>query len=296
MSAWDDYWGSGFLSSFPDDPKEIYKNSSALYWQPKLEALELESASVLELGAGNGELTQQVYPLLQHCEPLTYLATDAAAISTEAYQNRGLVDVEVQSGVYAEELPYADQSYDLILSQFGVEYANWRLVLPQLKQKLKAGGRFVALCHHQDSILIQQQKAFLLLPETKQLLDILEAICSPSKRDKGKRKLQAFQQSLSIEKERGLVESGLINEFNHVAKLSAHTPANKLLERVADMRKRFISYFERIQEMNDAALNSETIEQLKQQSDALGLTWSEPLQVKLEGHTFALGIEMINHT
>ena len=59
-----------------------------------------------------------------------------------------------------DDLPFENHSLDLIVSQFGIEYAGVS-AFGEAVEKLAIGGRLVFLCHYQDGYIDQRNKAFL---------------------------------------------------------------------------------------------------------------------------------------
>jgi len=57
--------------------------------------------------------------------------------------------------------PFAGDSFDLVTSQFGFEYSDIKKTLVELRRILRPTGRFVAISHHIDSVLIQAAKVEL---------------------------------------------------------------------------------------------------------------------------------------
>ncbi len=54
-----------------------------------------------------------------------------------------------------EKLPFEDGSFDVITSQFAIEYASFSQAISEIKRVLTPGGRFFFLCHNADSIIVR---------------------------------------------------------------------------------------------------------------------------------------------
>ncbi|MBX3568908.1 MAG: class I SAM-dependent methyltransferase [Rhizobiaceae bacterium] len=96
-------------------------------------------ARVLDLGCGAGHVSFAVAP---HAEQVTAydLSGDMLAVVGESAAARGLANVVTRQGV-AEALPFADASFDFVLSRYSAHH--WQDVgaaLRETKRVLKPGG------------------------------------------------------------------------------------------------------------------------------------------------------------
>ena len=62
----------------------------------------------------------------------------------------------------AESLPFADGSFDVVVSQYGLEYADLEIALSEAARVLAAGGQLHWLAHGSDSIVVAQGRAQLV--------------------------------------------------------------------------------------------------------------------------------------
>ena len=102
-------------------------------------ARERPHARVLDLGCGGGHVTFAVAPHAREviaCD----LSPEMLAVVTAAARERGLANVTTRPGV-AEYLPFADASFDLVLSRYSAHH--WRDLdagLRETARVLKPGG------------------------------------------------------------------------------------------------------------------------------------------------------------
>src|SRR3546814_136608 len=84
------------------------------------------------------------------------------------------------SGVSAEALPFDDNSFDLVTSQYGIEYCDDVRTAPEVARVLAPDGRVALLLHHADSRLAQVAREELRLADwllrPAGFLDLLQAI------------------------------------------------------------------------------------------------------------------------
>lgn len=162
MEQWTKYWRkTTALNSFAEGQSALgYYGELELLWQAQLKHLA-NNASLLDIGTGNGGLAVLCY---QYGRILNYQwsihAIDAADINPilNKYEdqtiNAAISQIKFQGNTPAEALPYANDSFDLVCSQFAIEYTNIELALPECIRVLKHNGKFVAIMHHQDSSIV----------------------------------------------------------------------------------------------------------------------------------------------
>lgn len=151
-AAWSSYWASGNLNSclgsFVDDPE----GAIGRFWESCCAGLEAGNR-VLDLATGNGALVKLVHERIR-----SDLRIDAVDLATVAPRWLVLADtagVSFHSGVRMEALPFADAGYDLVVSQFGLEYAQWPGALEEAIRVCRPGGRMAFVLHHAESVVMR---------------------------------------------------------------------------------------------------------------------------------------------
>jgi SAM-dependent methyltransferase len=142
-TAWTSYWQAGHRHS-------CFSNGAPLpvaaIWESVLSALERSPACILDAACGGGALSAF---LVQKYPDATIYAADAATWLPD------MPGVEVRPNTPLEHLPFDDQSVDLVVSQFGLEYANPDQAIPEVVRVLASQGVLVALMHHEDSAVVK---------------------------------------------------------------------------------------------------------------------------------------------
>jgi SAM-dependent methyltransferase len=99
---------------------------------------------VLDLGCGAGHVS---FAVAQAAEQVVAydLSEQMLAVVANGAAERGLANVQVQAGA-AEALPFADASFDLVVTRFSAHH--WQdvpVALKEVRRVLRAGGRFVVV-------------------------------------------------------------------------------------------------------------------------------------------------------
>ena len=163
--AWSSYWAAGGLHScigrLVDDPAGAINR----FWRDCFAGLR-EGDRVLDLATGNGALPKLLKDTVR-CR-VRVDAVDLADVAPGWRAADADDGITFHSGVRMESLPFGDASFDLVASQFGLEYANWPEALDEAVRVCGAGGRLAFVMHHAGSLIVrmghgeQAQQDFLL--------------------------------------------------------------------------------------------------------------------------------------
>ena len=150
--AWSRYWSSGRLHSCTGSYAGNYDGAIGRFWRA-LAADLAPDACVLDLATGNGPL-----PLLlweARGDALQVDAVDLAAVAPDWYRADRHGRIRFHSGVRMEALPFADGSFDCVVSQFGFEYAERGPALAECLRVSRPGATLALVMHHHDSVLVR---------------------------------------------------------------------------------------------------------------------------------------------
>jgi len=99
---------------------------------------------VLDVASGGGSVLKI---LLETAKDAVGMGIDAADVGPAA------AALGVRGGIDAHALPFADASFDMVTSQFGLEYCS-RAAWAEAARVLSPGGHMLLICHHQDSAAV----------------------------------------------------------------------------------------------------------------------------------------------
>lgn len=164
IQAWNEYWSSGALHSCAGSFQGNYSGALLRFWQ---RAFELAPAAprLLDLCCGNAPLAKLWRESPSSRTGGTLDAVDAAAIDPPwlaalAPDARGAI--RIHAGVDAARLPFDAASFDLCMSQYGVEYVG-PAALREARRVLRPGGYLAAVIHHSLSLPVRIAREELLL-------------------------------------------------------------------------------------------------------------------------------------
>ncbi|QBL10071.1 class I SAM-dependent methyltransferase [Rheinheimera sp. D18] len=159
MQHWNSYWNNTkTLNSFAESyHQQGYSGDIALFWHDIFESFANNTA-ILDIATGNGGLAVLAQ---QYNTSYKLIATDAADINPLALFGvlddcyNALQQIQFIGNMPTEHLAFSDGSFDLVISQFGFEYAPLTTALEQIHRVLKYNGQFIALVHSSRSFITQ---------------------------------------------------------------------------------------------------------------------------------------------
>ncbi|MBT8079891.1 MAG: class I SAM-dependent methyltransferase [Gammaproteobacteria bacterium] len=158
--GWKDYWQADRLQScVPVDATT--EREIAEGWVSQFAALP-DRSRILDIGTGNGVLLAHAATCAMHSgKKFELTGIDLADIDPAKYVDDHPAvrhDAQFLGRVDAATLPFADASFDAVVSQFGLEYADIDRALDEVGRVLAHNGRMVWLAHSEDSVVVAQNR------------------------------------------------------------------------------------------------------------------------------------------
>ena len=153
QNPWSMYWEGGALNSCITGSEEQDAQVIANLWQ-RFAATLPHNARALDLATGNGAVPQR---LLSSRPDLKVTGVDSADIRPHDHVagDHPLATVDFLANTNITQLPFDDGSFDAVTSQFGLEYSNCQLSVPEAARVLAPNGRLMLLVHHNDSAILR---------------------------------------------------------------------------------------------------------------------------------------------
>lgn len=151
VDAWTDFWATGSLHSCAGSYDGGYGGAIANFWVQITQSIG-PSDRILDIATGNGPLPRLLFDRFGASSPEIH-AIDRAEIRPNWYKPDSMGSIHFHSGMDATALPFADASFDWIISQFGFEYVPFPASVQESARVLKPGGRLALVLHHSDSVI-----------------------------------------------------------------------------------------------------------------------------------------------
>ncbi|MEO8365883.1 MAG: class I SAM-dependent methyltransferase [Pseudoxanthomonas sp.] len=156
--VWSSYWAGGALHSCIGSYTDNYSGAIGDFWKARFQGLR-SGSRVLDLATGNGALPLLLRDYAGTERQIRIDAVDLAEVAPRWLQPSQHADITFHSGVAMEDLPFPDQSFDLVVSQFGLEYARWPQALYEILRVGQPEGAAAFVMHHADSVLVKVGRA-----------------------------------------------------------------------------------------------------------------------------------------
>ncbi len=170
MDHWSNYWSAGYLTSLPENFQVNYNGEVAAWWHAVFAELPA-NCNILDLCTGNGAiaLLASKYSMDNH-KGFSISAIDASKIDANSVLRRYPEQAKFLEGVeFIGDCPVENSGldsafFDLLSSQYGVEYCNWKPAAQEIYRLLKPGGRFAFISHvgssEIQSIMEQEEREY----------------------------------------------------------------------------------------------------------------------------------------
>lgn len=285
-SHWSEYWKLGHVTSFGTDYKENYTGHLKDLWSNVFSQFS-SGFKVLDIATGNGAL-----PLLIQ-DYFSKLSVEGEVIGVDnadinitplaySHSNRNVI-IELLGNTPAEFLPFSDFEFDTVISQFGIEYSDLVISVPEVLRVLRGGGTFHAVIHHQKSVVIRYNSkllSFLQCPEIERVVFLLKMMAhdmgemidrqdlirikSCVKCEKSRIEINTLLSKLAAYDEQSLSESGVLNYVNDFFRNGLFWSVEKKLEYLVFVSEQITVYRQRLTELVAASMSFERIDSLKE--------------------------------
>jgi SAM-dependent methyltransferase len=153
--TWSDYWRLGELTTL-NFFRDGYTGELARFWQDLVDA-QPDATRAVDLATGNGAVALAV---LRHARSrgrmLAVEGVDVAQIDPPAHAASPAIRAELQAIGFHPRTPLERTGlpaahYQLVTSQYGIEYGDLDAAVLEIARLLAPGGRFGAILHSVDS-------------------------------------------------------------------------------------------------------------------------------------------------
>ncbi len=150
---WNDYWSQGHKTSFGDAFTNCYEGVIKTTWVEYFNTLR-DDSKVLDLCTGNASLLRLAKACLNDENNIHFTGVDYADIDTKDDFSQ-LKNINLVFNVNIEQLPFGSESFDYVISNFGIEYSDLNKSLSEVSRVLSFDGKLEIICHCYDSTIIK---------------------------------------------------------------------------------------------------------------------------------------------
>lgn len=309
---WSVFWHSDQLQSCLPVSSSDGVDSLQGRWRRFFDALP-DGAEILDLGTGNGGLaTQAVAVSRTRADPFGIHGVDLADIQPARFVSSAenlLTEVVFHGRTSMEELPFADDRFDAVASQYAIEYSNTETSLPEALRVLKPGACFRFLMHADDGVLkercqlqdaqaqcILDSSLFSATDDLLRRLVVAESANSPQTIEDAGRAIATvkavfdnLESSFSGDKDRSLVDN-LFAAIRTLPGMRKSHGVDSLIAMKDDIRSLLVAQSRRLNSMQKAALDDAAASELVNRLRTLGAQ-----NVKLASATTGTDVDCVGY-
>jgi ubiquinone/menaquinone biosynthesis C-methylase UbiE len=180
---WTAYWETGALTSLPMDFKANYDGELEHYWQSILLKKWPEPVTVLDVCTGNGAIALLIQELAEkHQVKIGITAIDASDIDptniSKSFpeKQKYISSINFIGNCLVENMAETiNEQFDLVVSQYGIEYCDTHQAAKNVAQLLKPDGQLVFVAHSPDTAMHQYMQTEELMYQFLEQIGILDA-------------------------------------------------------------------------------------------------------------------------
>lgn len=155
-AVWSRYWAGGALHSCGGSFDGNYAGEIRDFWSEAFAPM-VAGMRMLDIATGNGPIPKLMLELRPGLD-IRCDAVDLASVAPEwpqALPPGERARLQFHQGVLAESLPFVDASFDLVTSQYGLEYSDLSRSVPEVLRVLAPAGRVRLVVHHADAVPVR---------------------------------------------------------------------------------------------------------------------------------------------
>lgn len=277
--AWRDFWKADREASCVpqnrDTEHEIYAHWRAIF------AGMPDNSRILDIATGNGILLRQAAEAAGE-KRFDLTGIDLADINPHHHVSglqQRTQDIRFIGGVNAERLPFEAQSFDVVVSQYGLEYASLDAALDEVERVLRPKGYFCWLAHTKNSEVVMQnrdhhvQVNFLLAPGGP--IAAMDKLISQIRRKKDLRwSMAKLDRTMRSAEQfcRDNPPAGIVTETCNILadvanRWHAYYPAD-LVKMIENSKRELVAHRQRIKDLQSAVVSDEREQQLRDRLSA----------------------------
>jgi len=312
-NIWNHYWHSDRIASCLDGAgARNYDESVSAGWRAFFADLPARSR-ILDLCTGNGAVAiLAAGTSLASAKAFDIVAVDQADIDPPAFLSRHqpeLAIIAFRPGTRVEGLPFADHSFGVVVSQFGIEYSDLPVALIELGRVIAAGGRTRLVLHAAEGLVsadarkVIEDADFLLatvdLPGAARrcFVDVTAAERTANAGEAAHRQaresLDAFEAALAQTARRipAATDSHMLRNCGAVLldtfKRHARLEVDQLVAKAEEVRTNILHHRGRLQALVDAAVSRDDLGEIAERLRGAGAELVE--QTELRGGPALIG-------
>lgn len=157
---WTNYWDMGTTTTLNSFTSNNYDLQIYDFWKQQLQG---KHKHIVDLACGNGALAWIAHEILNHqlppsTEPTRITGVDIADI--KPFQRlkknkKNYPELNFIPNTSIESLPFVDGGIDVVISQYGLEYADFNKTIPEISRIIGDRGKICLIMHDVNSDILK---------------------------------------------------------------------------------------------------------------------------------------------
>ena len=304
---WSTYWNQGFITSFGASFEKNYTGVLRQLWDNIFSQLRAGD-SLLDIATGNGALACIAAENLEKKGLSVHIsAADAAEIpekiNAPEFIQKQRERIKFFSNMPCENLEFPDDTFDIITSQYGVEYSDWETSLAEIFRILKRSGSAHLVCHCQASSLIEASMADIAIYDAafheNAIFEAAVNFCKgleqqvPAERPKLShtlnREINLFRENHRQQELCATLISDISSQLKQLKETNPATVIVKLNER----KDEYAAAYSRLKDMTKAALSENGVKQFRETGLSSGFSSAKVNELYQDGKLIGVHFHLI---
>jgi ubiquinone/menaquinone biosynthesis C-methylase UbiE len=158
---WSAYWSQGHKTSFGNEFRHCYEGRIQEAWRDVFKTIKSES-NVLDLCTGNAALLRLAEQDMANFTEVNFTGVDYANV-TASDKFTELNNIQLLFNVDIENLPLKNNTYNVVISNYGIEYSDLSKSLAEVSRIMSDKGDVIFICHFYESVFIKSNKQELMM-------------------------------------------------------------------------------------------------------------------------------------
>lgn len=146
MNEWDTYWANGHNDCFPSESAEEMKEYVNAIWKGIFKEEGGIPKKVLDVCCGSGYIGRAIEGV-----PID-ISTSFQGVDAAKIPNSNKAPYPIKSDVSVEDLPFEEGVFDVLVSNFGIEYTDIHKALEELVRVSANDFNWYFICHTTESV------------------------------------------------------------------------------------------------------------------------------------------------
>lgn len=284
IEQWDRYWAFGGLHSFSQVASGNYQGAIADFWRERFAELAADM-QVIDIATGNGAVALLALEAADEAGiEIGIDGVDLASIDPlnnveDAALHESLRRIRFHPRTSAGNLPFEDDSVDLVCSQYGLEYGDLPTSVREIGRVCRSDATVALVLHHEGSLPLQATATEIaqldfVLDETKLWLHARNVLRAMAERKgstsaKIERKQRALNEALQRIQQQARASSsprmllGPTNYIREILSMVGRVSFSKLLDLLEETRQRVLANRQRLIDMQRAACSESDLRDLQ---------------------------------